>query len=157
MTVGMGLALHAPILLYQWGLLPQLSDLNLNIAAALAVTTLVGAGAASLIYLNDSIAKPIQLKPKAVQDFFAYDLYTEKLYRITIISLVGIVSQIVYWCDRYLVDGVINFFGLATIFSGESLRYNTSGQTQFYFLSILLGVFLFVGIICFPWFSNYLL
>ena len=157
MTVGLGLALHAPILLYQWGLLPQLSDLNLTIAAALAVTTLVGAGSASLIYLNDSIAKPIQLKPKAVQDFFAYDLYTEKLYRITIISLVGIVSQLVYWCDRYLVDGVINFFGLATIFSGESLRYNTYGQTQFYFLSILLGVFLFVGIICFPWVFNYLL
>ncbi|PSB05926.1 NAD(P)H-quinone oxidoreductase subunit F [Pleurocapsa sp. CCALA 161] len=156
MTVGMGLALHAPILLNQWGLLPQLSDLNLTIAGALTATTLVGAGAASLIYLSDSIVKPIQLKPKAVQDFFAYDLYTEKFYRVTIIYVVGAVSQVVYWCDRYLVDGVINFFGLATIFSGESLRYNTSGQTQFYFLSILLGVFLFVGIICSPWFFNYL-
>lgn len=156
MTLGLGLALHAPILLYKWGLLPQVSDLNVTIAGALTLTTLVGAGSASIIYLNESIAKPIQLKPKAVQDFFAYDLYTEKFYRLTIISVVGVVSQIVYWCDRYLVDGVINLFGLATIFSGESLRYNTSGQTQFYFLSILLGVFLFVGIMCSPWFFNYL-
>ncbi|MEN9519536.1 MAG: hypothetical protein RLZZ381_2124, partial [Cyanobacteriota bacterium] len=156
MTLGLGLALHAPILLYKWGLLPQVSNLNVTIAGAFTLTTLVGAGSASIIYLNESITKPIQLKPKAVQDFFAYDLYTEKFYRLTIISVVGIVSQIVYWCDRYLVDGVINLFGLATIFSGESLRYNTSGQTQFYFLSILLGVFLFVGIICSPWFFNYL-
>jgi NAD(P)H-quinone oxidoreductase subunit 5 len=156
MTFGMGMALHAPILLNRWGLLPQLADLNLNIAGALTATTIVGAGAASFIYLNDQITKPIQLKPKALQDFFAYDLYTEKFYRVTIVLAVGLISKLVNWCDRYLVDGVINFFGIATIFSGESLRYNVSGQTQFYFLSILLGVFLFVGIICSPWFFTYL-
>ena len=150
MTVGLGLALHAPILLSQWDLLPSLSELNLSVAGALTLATLIGAGTASFIYLNDNIAKPIQLKPKAVQDFFAYDLYTEKFYRVTIVFLVGLVSQIVYWCDRYLVDGIINFFGLATIFSGESLRYNTSGQTQFYFLSILLGLGLFIAAICYP-------
>ncbi|MEO1341721.1 MAG: NAD(P)H-quinone oxidoreductase subunit F, partial [Cyanobacteria bacterium J06635_13] len=59
-----------------------------------------------------------------------------------------------YWCDRYLIDGAINFFGLATIFSGESLRYNTSGQTQFYFLSIVLGVGLFIAVICFPFINQ---
>ena len=150
MTFGMGLALHTPILLSRWGLLPQWSELNLTVAGALTAATIVGAGAASFIYLNDSIAKPIELKPKAVQDFFAYDLYTEKFYRATIVFVVGIVSKIVYWCDRYLVDGIINFLGLATIFSGESLRYNTSGQTQFYFLSILLGLGLFIGAICYP-------
>ncbi len=150
MTFGMGLALHVPILLNQWGLLPQLSDINLNIAGVLTLATIVGAGAASFIYLNDSIVKPIQLKPKAVQDFFAYDLYTEKLYRVTIVFVVGLISRLVYWCDRYLVDGVINFVGLATIFSGESLKYNVSGQSQYYFLSIVLGVFLFIGLVCVP-------
>lgn len=154
MTFGLGLALHVPIIFYRWGLLTPLSELNLNIAGALTIATIVGAGTASFIYLNDKIAKPIQLKPKAVQDFFAYDLYTEKFYRLTIVSVVGLVSQLVYWCDRYLVDGVVNLFGLATIFSGESLRYNTSGQTQFYFVSILLGLGLFIAAICFPLFAN---
>ena len=154
MTFGMGLALHTPILLSRWGLLPQWSELNLTVAGAFTAATIVGAGAASFIYLNDSIAKPIKLKPKAVQDFFAYDLYTEKFYRVTIVFVVGLVSKIVYWCDRYLVDGVINFLGLATIFSGESLRYNTSGQTQFYFLSILLGLGLFIAAICYPLLSQ---
>ncbi len=150
MTFVMGFALHVPILLQQWNLLPEWAELNLNVAIPLIISTLVGASAAALIYLNDKIAKPIALKPKAVQDFFAYDLYTAKLYRLTIVFLVGLVSKLVYWCDRYLVDGVINFVGLATIFSGESLKYNVSGQSQFYFLSILLGVILFIGVLCFP-------
>jgi NAD(P)H-quinone oxidoreductase subunit 5 len=154
MTFVMGFALHVPILLHQWNLLPEWDNLNLIVAISLVISTLVGAGASALIYLNDKIPKPIELKPKAVQDFFAYDLYTAQLYRVTIVFVVGLISQIVYWFDRYLVDGVINLVGLATIFSGESLKYNVSGQTQFYFLSILLGVILFVGIVCFPLLSQ---
>ena len=154
MTVGMGLALHAPIMLYRWGLLPDFADLNLTVAGALTATTILGAASASFIYLNDSIPKPIELKPKAVQDFFAYDLYTEKFYRVTIVFVVGLVSKLVYWCDRFLVDGVVNFLGLATIFSGESLKYNTSGQTQSYVISILLGLTLLIAVICYPLISQ---
>ena len=151
MTITMGFALHVPILLSYWELLP---DLNLNVAAALVGSTLVGGGASAIIYLSDRIAKPIALKPKAVQDFFAYDLYTEKFYRFTIVALVGLISQLIAWCDRYLVDGLINFFGIATIFSGEGLKYNTSGQTQFYFLSIILGLGLFIAAICYPFIAQ---
>ncbi|RMF27460.1 MAG: NAD(P)H-quinone oxidoreductase subunit F [Cyanobacteria bacterium J083] len=154
MTFGMGFALHVPILLHQWNLLPEWSNLNLTVATLLVISTLVGAGAAAFIYLNEKIAKPIKLKPQALQDFFAYDLYTAQLYRVTIVFVVGLVSQIIYWFDRYFVDGLINLVGLATIFSGESLKYNVSGQSQFYFLSILLGVILFIGVVCFPLFSQ---
>ena len=154
MTFGMGFALHVPILLQKWNLLPEWAQLNLNIAIPLIISTLLGASAAALIYLNDKIAKPIVLKPKVVQDFFAYDLYTAKLYRVTIVFVVGLISKLVYWCDRYLVDGVINLVGLATIFSGQSLKYNVSGQSQFYFLSILLGVILFIGLVCYPLISQ---
>jgi NAD(P)H-quinone oxidoreductase subunit 5 len=154
MTFGMGFALHVPILLHQWNLLPEWSNLNLTVATPLVISTLVGASASAFIYLNDKITKPIELKPKALQDFFAYDLYTAQLYRVTIVFVVGLVSQIIYWFDRYLVDGVINLVGLVTIFSGESLKYNVSGQTQFYFLSIFLGVILFVGVVCYPLISQ---
>ncbi|MEO1004857.1 MAG: NAD(P)H-quinone oxidoreductase subunit F [Cyanobacteria bacterium J06638_38] len=154
MTFGMGFALHVPILLNQWGLLPELSEINVTIAGALTVSTLIGAGAASFVYLNDQIAKPIKLKPQALQDFFAYDLYTEKFYRVTIVFVMGLVSKLVYWCDRFLVDGMINFVGLATIFSGESLKYNTSGQTQSYVISILIGLSLFIAVLCYPLISQ---
>ena len=153
MTFMMGFALHVPILLARWDLLSEWESIS-STAVPLVISTIVGSSAAALIYLNDKIAKPIELKPKAVQDFFAYDLYTEKFYRVTIVFVVGLISQIVYWCDRYLVDGIINFFGLATIFGGESLRYNTSGQTQFYFLSIVLGLGLFIAAICYPFLTQ---
>jgi NAD(P)H-quinone oxidoreductase subunit 5 len=61
-----------------------------------------------------------------------------------------LVSQIVSWFDRFIVDGIVNLVGIATVFGGQSLKYNVSGQTQFYFLSIFLGV-VFLGIvICWP-------
>ncbi|MGB3695565.1 MAG: NAD(P)H-quinone oxidoreductase subunit F [Spirulinaceae cyanobacterium] len=154
MMFGMGFALHVPLLLEKWNLLPEWENLNLTAANPLIISTLVGAGASAFIYLSDNIAKPIVLKPKAIQDFFAYDLYTAQTYRVTIVFVVGLVSQIVYWFDRYLVDGIINLVGLATVFSGESLKYNVSGQAQFYFLSILLGVFLLVGVVCWPFLSQ---
>jgi NAD(P)H-quinone oxidoreductase subunit 5 len=153
-TIFMGFALHVPILLKQWGLLPEWDSLNVVVVSLLIASTVVGSGAAAFIYLNDSIAKPIQFKPKAVQDFFAYDLYTAQLYRVTIIFVVGLISAIISWIDRYLVDGVVNLVGLATIFSGESLKYNVSGQTQFYALSIVLGIALFVGVVAFPFLDN---
>ncbi|MDJ0567765.1 MAG: NAD(P)H-quinone oxidoreductase subunit F [Pleurocapsa sp. MO_192.B19] len=155
MTFLMGFALHVPILLHQWNLLPEWENLNSNVITSLVVSTLVGAGTSALIYLNQKISKPIKLKPKAVQDFFTYDLYTAQFYRLTIVFVVGLISQIVYWFDRYLVDGAINLIGLVTIFSGQSLKYNSSGQTQFYFLSIFLGVSLFIGVVCLPLFFQF--
>lgn len=154
MTFVMGFALHVPILLHQWNLLPEWENLNLSVAIPLIISTVIGAGASALIYLNEKITKPIELKPKALQDFFAYDLYTAKLYRITIVFVVGLVSQIIYWFDRYLVDGIVNLVGLATIFSGESLKYNVSGQTQFYALSIFIGITFLVAITCWPLLSQ---
>jgi NAD(P)H-quinone oxidoreductase subunit 5 len=148
MTVVMGFALHVPILLKQWNLLK--SNPNFTVASFLVISTIIGGATAAYIYLGDRIAKPVQFKPKAIQDFFAYDLYTAQLYKITIVFVVGLVSQIVYWIDRFIVDGIVNLVGLATVFGGQSLKYNVSGQTQFYFLSIFLGV-VFLGIaICWP-------
>ena len=152
MTVTMGFALHLPILLAQWHLLP--SNLNLGVAFLLVLSTAAGVIPAAYVYLNDNIPKPIVFQPKALQDFFANDLYTAKLYKVTIVFVVGLISQIINWIDTFLVDGVVNLVGLATVFGGQSLKYNVSGQTQFYFLSIILGVALIGIIICWPLLSQ---
>ena len=157
MTIGLGFALHVPILLWKWNLLALGESWNIAISTGLALSTVIGGIGAAFIYLNDSITKPIQLKPKALQDFFAYDLYTAQLYRITIVLVVSGISQLIYWFDRFIVDGVVNLVGLATMVSGQGLKYNTSGQTQFYFLTILVGVALFVAVICYPFLGDFLL
>ena len=53
---------------------------------------------------------------------------------------VGSLSKITAWLDRYIIDGLVNLVSLATIFSGSALKYNVSGQSQFYVLTILLGI-----------------
>ena len=69
-----------------------------------------------------------------------YDFYFEQLYRFTVVFGVTLVSKISAWTDRYILDGLVNLVGLATIFSGQSLKYTISGQSQGYMLTILVGV-----------------
>lgn len=139
-TIQMGLALHLPLFLLQWNLLPAWETINKPAVVLLLLTTFMGMQLGGLIYLNPNWKKPVRLQPQFLQEFFAQDLYTDKLYRFTIVSVVGIVSQLISWIDRYIVDGLVNLVGLATIFSGQSLRYNVSGQTQFYAFTIVVGV-----------------
>ena len=82
--------------------------------------------------------------------FFAYDGYTVKVYQATVIFSVNLISQIIAWADKYVVDGIVNLIGLVTMLSGRSLKYNNSGATQFYMLSIVGGVALFGAIVCLP-------
>ncbi|MEA5533222.1 NAD(P)H-quinone oxidoreductase subunit F [Crocosphaera sp. XPORK-15E] len=150
MTVVMGFALHLPILLFKWQLLPTLASVNLSTAGSLVLSTLIGSSAAAFIYLSDRIPKPVQINPKWLQDLFAYDLYTPQLYRVTIVALVAIVSNAVNWFDKFIVDGVVNIVGIATLFGGQGLKYNVTGQGQFYIFTMLLGLAILVSILCFP-------
>lgn len=150
MTISAGFALHVPLILSQWNLLPNWQSLNSGVVIGLVSASIFGFVSSAFIYLTDNVKKPIILKPKFVQDFFAYDLYTEKVYRFTIVLFVGLVSNIIDWLDRYLVDGFVNFVGLFTMFGGQTLKYNTSGQTQFYALSIVLGLALFIFMVSLP-------
>ena len=154
MLVLMGFTLHVPIMLWQWQMLPNLATINTTVAGFLTLSSAIGCGIGALIYLNNSWAKPIKFVPKPLQDLFAYDFYTQQIYRVTIVFTVGLISQIIYWVDRYIVDGAVNLVGIATVFSGQSLKYNVSGQSQFYALSILLGIALFGILLSWPFLSQ---
>ncbi|MGE5658521.1 MAG: NAD(P)H-quinone oxidoreductase subunit F [Actinomycetota bacterium] len=150
MVILMGFTLHLPLLLLQWHLLPEWTTIQVTVAGLLVASTAIGAGSGAFVYMNQSVAKPVRLGSQQVQDFFAYDLYTAKLYRLTIVFVVDLVSKTIFWIDRYLVDGFVNLVGLVTVFSGQSLKYNVSGQTQFYVLTILLGIALFGVLVSWP-------
>jgi NAD(P)H-quinone oxidoreductase subunit 5 len=147
MMVVMGLVIHLPLILAAVDVLPVL---NGDSSLVLLWSTATGIALSAVIYLRDSIAKPVKLPSQALQDLFAYDFYTPQLYRNTIIGFVAVSSRLLNSFDRIGIDGVGNFFGIATLFSGQSLKYSTSGQSQFYMLTILLGL---TGIglwLCYP-------
>jgi NAD(P)H-quinone oxidoreductase subunit 5 len=90
--------------------------------------------------LRRAWARPTQLYLRFFQDLFAYDLYLDKVYGFTVVWTVASLSKLAAWFDRYIIDGAVNLVSLATIFGGNALKYNASGQSQFYLLTILLGV-----------------
>ena len=154
MMILMGFTLHVPLLLQQWQLLPEWATLNTTVAGLLVLASTLGCTCGAIIYLNNRWAKPVRFGSKSLQDFFAYDFYTQQLYRVSIVFAVDSISKIISWADRYIVDGLVNFVGLVTVFSGQSLKYNVSGQTQFYALTILLGIALFLVIVSLPLLSR---
>jgi NAD(P)H-quinone oxidoreductase subunit 5 len=140
MTVLLGMTLHLPLILQSLSLLPTWAMLNKDMALLLLWSSLIGGGIGAVVYVGQSIPKPIRLPSQLVQSFFAYDLYTPQLYRSSIVFCVNWASRIVDWFDRQIVDGVVNLVGFASIFSGEALKYGNSGQGQFYILTITLGL-----------------
>ncbi len=150
MVTVMGFVLHLPLIMGATQLLPTGSEFSLENAIILTWSTLSGLGLAAVVYLSPSIAKPIKLPSTKVQDLFAYDFYTPQLYRNTIIGLVAFTSTVLNSFDRFFIDGLANSFGLATLFSGQSLRYSTSGQSQFYMMTMVIGIIGIVGWLCYP-------
>ncbi|NJN71944.1 MAG: NAD(P)H-quinone oxidoreductase subunit F [Limnothrix sp. RL_2_0] len=154
MVILTGFALHSPLILATLDFLPDWQQLNLLSVGCLVFSTIFGGGIALYLYLSESISKPLNVVPESIRDFFARDLYTAELYDNTVVLGVAFISKIVDWLDRYFVDGVINFFGVFTIFGGQSLKYNNSGQSQYYLFSIVFGLLVFVYIIFYPYFSS---
>ena len=140
MTIMAGIVLHVPQMLTAWGII---TDWNLILspnALLLLSSSVAGLATGGYLYLNQQVPKPVTLPWQGLQSFFANDFYTPKLYKVTIVGLVDGVSKGMYWFDRFFVDGVGNFFGLATLFSGQNLRYSTFGQLQLYTLTIMVGI-----------------
>ncbi|MEH2248420.1 NAD(P)H-quinone oxidoreductase subunit F [Nostoc sp.] len=139
MIILLAFSLHLPLVLQSLSLLPDWASLNKDVALLLIGSSIFGCSITGVIYLSN-IPKPIRLPWKGLQDLLAYDFYTPKLYRMTIIFSVAKISQLADMIDRFVVDGIVNLVGLFSLLGGESLKYSTSGQTQFYALTVLLGV-----------------
>jgi NAD(P)H-quinone oxidoreductase subunit 5 len=124
-----------------------------------AIPLLIASGAAgvligSLIKLDRGWNRPLQKSFRMVQDLLAYDFYLDKIYQVTVVAFVSNLAKLTNWFDRYIVDGVVNLVSLAAIFSGNTLKYNASGQSQFYILTIILGVSLLIWSILSGQWSN---
>jgi NAD(P)H-quinone oxidoreductase subunit 5 len=140
MTIMAGIVLHVPQMLTAWGIITDWNLLFSPNALLLLSSSVAGLATGGYLYLNQQVPKPVTLPWQGLQSFLANDFYTPKLYKVTIVGLVDGVSKGMYWFDRFFVDGVGNFFGLATLFSGQNLRYSTFGQLQLYTLTIMVGI-----------------
>ncbi|HEY9750209.1 MAG TPA: NAD(P)H-quinone oxidoreductase subunit F [Allocoleopsis sp.] len=139
--------LLVPLVMQPLSLLPDWSYLNQGAVLVVVLSGAIGCGVGATMSLSRTLSRPILIPLRFVQDLLAYDFYIDRLYRVSVVLSVDWLSRLSSWFDRYVVDGFVNFVGIASIFSGESLKYSVSGQSQFYalvvFLSItVLGLFL---------------
>lgn len=132
--------LLVPMMLQQWNLLPTWESINWYVLAALVSSSLIGVVIGSTIYLHKAWSRSTVFSWRFIQDLLGYDFYIDRIYRVTIVSAVGLLSKISAWSDRYLVDGLVNLVGFAAIFSGQGLKYSISGRSQGYLLTIVFGV-----------------
>jgi NAD(P)H-quinone oxidoreductase subunit 5 len=142
--------LLVPLMLQQWQLLPSWETINWLEVLLLMNSSLLGLGIGSTIYLHKAWSRSIRLPWRFVQDLLGYNFYVEDFYRLTVVGAVALMSKLNAWIDRYVVDGLVNLVGLATILSGQSLKYSSSGQSQLYVLTILVGVSLLSLLISWP-------
>ncbi len=106
----------------------------------LIASGVLGCVIASTIKVHQAWSRSRNLVFRFFQDLLAYDFYIEKLYEVTVIAAVSNLAKFTSWVDRYIVDGAVNLVSLATIFSSNALKYNTSGQSQFYIATIVIAV-----------------
>lgn len=139
--------LSVPLMLQRLSLLPSWDYLNLPAVGLIVVSGAAGCLVGSTLGLQRTWSRSVKAPIKFIQDLLAYDFYVDRLYRLTVVFAVEQFSKLTAWFDRFVVDGFVNLVGLAAIFSGQSLKYSSGGQSQLYVLTIVLGVNIFLFVI----------
>jgi NAD(P)H-quinone oxidoreductase subunit 5 len=139
----MGLVLHLPQLLVINGVfalspLPGWGPL----AVPLLVSTLVGGGLSALFYLRPHPLAHLPATLGGLQDWLAHDMQTERFYHRTVVWLVVSLARLSDWADHRLIEGFSGASGSAALAGARRLSLTTSGRSQAYALTLVLGVLL---------------
>jgi NAD(P)H-quinone oxidoreductase subunit 5 len=108
---------------------------------------LIGITLASLMYLQKKI-NPADIAKKfpTLYDLSLHKWYFDDIYdRVFVMGSRRLARQIME-VDFRVIDGAVNFTGLATLVGGEGLKYLQNGRGQFYALIVFAAVLGFVVI-----------
>ena len=139
------IVLLVPVMLAQLSMIPPFEYFNLVAVGLLVGSGVLGVGLGFYLPLNRAWSRSSVAWLRRSQDLLGNDFYTEKLYEGTVVRLVSALSAASNWTDRYVIDGAVNLVGAASIFSGEGLKYSSSGRSQNYVLTIVIGVGLLIA------------
>jgi NAD(P)H-quinone oxidoreductase subunit 5 len=139
----MGLVLHLPQLLVRNGVYPLTPLAGWGpMAWPLIASTVVGGGLSALFYLRPHPLAHLPSTLGGFQDWLAHDMQTERFYHRTIVGLVVALAKLSAWSDQQIVDGFSGTTGEVTLQGARRLSLTTSGRSQAYALTLLLGILL---------------
>lgn len=131
-----------PALMARLDPVPGLASFSLTTAIAIGVSGLAGVTAGALVALNTFRSRSMIQPLRALQDLLAFDFYTERIYRVTIVASVAGLARLTDWMDRTLVNGLVNGIGRFSLDSAEGLKLGVSGQLQTYLLTVMVAIVL---------------
>ena len=124
---------------------PGLASFPLPVAMGVVASGLVGLLIGSRIPLDQFWSRSVLKPARLVQDLLAFDFYTDRIYRATIVALVARLAALANWIDRVLVNGLTDGLGRLSLMSAEGLRLGVSGQMQTYVLTAIVAIVLLLS------------
>ncbi|EDY37804.1 NADH dehydrogenase subunit 5 [Cyanobium sp. PCC 7001] len=142
-TVLMGMVLHLPVLLALNHVFPLNPILDWGpTGVLLLISTLVGGGLSAVFYLRPHPLAKLPAMLGGLQAWLAEDMQTERFYHRTVVAMVLALARFGAWSDARLVDGFSSGTGAAAMAGARRLSFTTSGRSQAYALTLVLGVLL---------------
>jgi NAD(P)H-quinone oxidoreductase subunit 5 len=141
----MVLVLLTPLVIGRIDPSPGIASFSLLTTALVVASGSVGVLVGALVPLDKFWSRSVIRPLRTLQDLLAYDFYTDRIYRATIVAFVAGLAQLTNTFDRVVVNGLVNRIGVGSLASAEALKLGVSGQLQTYVLTVVLAIVLLFG------------
>jgi NAD(P)H-quinone oxidoreductase subunit 5 len=101
--------------------------------------------AGSLVPLDTFWSRSLLQPLRTLQDLLAFDFYTDRIYRATIVAFVAGMARITNGFDRLVVNGLVNRIADVSMASAQTLKLGVSGRLQTYVFTVVVAIVLLVG------------
>jgi NAD(P)H-quinone oxidoreductase subunit 5 len=146
------IVLLTPLLMQRIDPIPGINAFPLAVGLGVSASGLVGVLLGVWMPLDQLRSRSRVQAIRSLQDLLAFDFYTDRIYRATIVASVANLARFTNWLDQRLVNGLVNGIGRASLQSAESLKLGVSGQLQSYVLTVIVSIVLsLTGLI---WFAR---
>ncbi len=139
------LVLVTPLVMARIDRVPGIGAFSTGTALALVGSGLAGLLAGSLVPLDTFWSRSVLRPLRILQDLLAFDFYTDRIYRATIVAFVAGLARITNGFDQLVVNGMVNRIAAVSMGSAESLKLGVSGRLQTYVFTVVAAIVVLVG------------
>ncbi|WP_094584742.1 NAD(P)H-quinone oxidoreductase subunit F [Synechococcus sp. BO 8801] len=139
------LVLVTPFVMARIDRVPGIGAFSSGTALALVGSGLAGLLVGSLVPLDTFWSRSVLRPLRVLQDLLAFDFYTDRIYRATIVAFVAGLARITNGFDQLVVNGMVNRIAAVSMGSAESLKLGVSGRLQTYVFTVVAAIVLLVG------------
>ena len=139
------LVLVTPLVMARIDRVPGIGAFSGGTALALVGSGLAGLLVGSLVPLDTFWSRSVLRPLRVLQDLLAFDFYTDRIYRATIVAFVAGLARITNGFDQVVVNGMVNRIAAVSMGSAESFKLGVSGRLQTYVFTVVAAIVLLVG------------